>query len=80
MTQPRAVLSDLTPRLEAAARAVKDAEVEYKLSLEQRDTLVVQAIDEGMTGRRVAQAAGVSQPHIIRILARSEPDAVLPRV
>lgn len=79
MTQ-RVVLSDLTPRLEAAANAVKDAELEYRLALEQRDALVVQAVDEGMQQRRVAKAAGVSQPHVIRILARSEPDAVLPRL
>lgn len=73
------VREDLTPRLEAAAAAVADAKVELALAIEHRDALVVEAADEGMTQKRIASAIGCGQPHIIRILAASERDAVLPR-
>lgn len=73
------VLTDLVPRLESARDAVKDAQVELELALEHRNELIVQAVDEGLTQKTVATAAGVSQPHVIRVLAASEPDAVLPR-
>lgn len=73
------LLDDLTPRLEAAANAVKDAQIELELAIEARNELIVQAVDEGLTQKAVAAAAGVSQPHVVRVLAGSEPDAVLPR-
>lgn len=75
----QSVLADLTPRLEAAARAVKDAQVELALALEARNELIVQAVDEGMAQTKVAAAAQVSQPQVVRVLAASEPDALLPR-
>lgn len=75
----REVLSDLAPRLRAAAATVADATEQLRLARQHRDELVVQAVEEGMTQKRVAEAAGVSAPHVTRILLSAEPDAVLPR-
>lgn len=73
------VLQDLQPRLEAAVSEVADARLQLEVALERRDRLVVQAVDEGMQQSRVAKIAGVSPPHVIKILAKSQPSEVLPR-
>lgn len=66
------VLADLTPRLEKAAAAIRDAKVAYDLQVKLRDELVVQAVEEGMYQRAIAQAAGLkSSNSITRILAAS---------
>ena len=66
------VLTDMSPRLVAAAGAVKDAREALADATEVRDQLVVQAIDQGMTQRAVATAAGVSVPRVCAILASSQ--------
>ncbi len=71
---PSEVRLDLSPRLEAAAAAVRDAKEALQLKLEQRDQLIVQAVDEGMQQRVVARLAGVSQTRVIAVLAGSQPD------
>jgi hypothetical protein len=73
------VLQDVQPRLEAAVAEVADARLQLEVALERRDALVVQAVDEGMQQSRVAKLAQVSAPHVVKILAKSQPDAVLPR-
>lgn len=55
-------------RLEAAARAVRDAYDTWKTELQRRDQLVADAIDEGMPHRAIAAALGISQPRVGRLL------------
>ncbi len=74
-----AVLQDITPRLEQAVADVEDGRLQLELALERRDRLIVQAVDEGMRQSQVAALAKVSAPHVVKILAKSQPDAVLPR-
>ena len=66
------VLPDLTPRLRAATAAVRDAKDAYELALQQRDELVVEAIDSGMSQKAVAAIAGVAKGRISAILASSQ--------
>ena len=64
--------SDLPVRIDAVATNVRELEEQLKNARETRDQLIVEAVDEaGMPQARVARAAGLSQPHIIRILAKS---------
>lgn len=37
-----------------------------------RNRLVIAAVDGGMSNRTVAAAAGISQPHVIRILSHQD--------
>jgi hypothetical protein len=64
------VVPDLLPRIEAAARAVRDADDMRLLRTQQRDQLIVAAVDAGITQRAVAAAAGVSRSRIVGILLR----------
>lgn len=66
MAQP--VLTDMKPRLEAAARDVADARDAYKLSLKVRDELVIAAADHGMSQRAIANAAGVSVSRVSALM------------
>jgi|1186.fasta_scaffold50114_4 hypothetical protein len=62
-------------RLEAAAEAVKDARDAWKLRVRQRNALVVEAVDHGMSHRAAASAAGIkSTGTLTSILADSQPD------
>jgi hypothetical protein len=63
------VVPDLLPRIAAAKRAVEDATDALKDRRQQRDDLIVRAVDAGVSQREIAAAAGVKQPRIIRILA-----------
>lgn len=67
---PSTVLTDMKPRLQAAAIAVADAHKAYKLALEVRDELVETAINEGMSQRQVAAAAGFAPSRIQGIFLR----------
>jgi hypothetical protein len=68
------VLTDMNPRLEAAAVAVASARESLTAALELRDQLVVAAIDHGMSQRQVAKGAGVAVARICAILADSQHD------
>lgn len=68
------VLTDLPARITAAAASVRDARDAYDLALEQRDGLIVEAIDDGMSQLKVAELAGVRKGRISAILANSQPD------
>lgn len=70
--KPKTVLEDYRPRLEAAARDVADAKTELELAITARNELVVDAVDHGMTQLAVANAAGVSQPTVTKILTLSQ--------
>jgi hypothetical protein len=63
---------DLSPRLQQAGKEAGDAKLRWRLLVEQRDELIVQAVDEGMQQRHVADLAGVSQTYVVKVLAASQ--------
>ena len=68
------VLTDMSPRLNAAASAVTSARDALAAEVELRDALVVAAIDHGMSQRAVAREAKISVPRVCAILAGSQPN------
>ncbi len=72
---PTPVLTDMNARLTAAAAAVASARDQHQAELEVRDQLVVAAVDQGMSQRVVARAAGVSVSRVCAILLNTGPDA-----
>lgn len=68
----REVLADMAPRLESAATEVEDARKALDLALERRNELIVAAVDQGMTQRRIAALSRIGSPHVIRILAAAD--------
>lgn len=72
---PSTVLEDLAPRLKKAREAADDARDAYRLRMATLKRLVVQAVEEGMSQREVAKAAGyASAGRITAILADSGDD------
>jgi hypothetical protein len=67
-----AVRVDLTPRLEAAAEEVDQLRETLARHLQQRNQLIVQAVDEGMTQSAAARAAKVQPSTVTAILAGSQ--------
>ena len=65
------------PRLQAAGQYARDCYEQWKNALEARNNLVVEAVDHGYSGHQAARDIEVKQPHIIRILSRSQPDVML---
>jgi len=62
------VLTDMTPRLAAAAAAVRDAEDRLKAARELRNDLVVTAVDGGMSQRSVSKVTGLAISRVNGIL------------
>ncbi|MFJ3540381.1 hypothetical protein ACIPQA_33680 [Streptomyces sp. NPDC090109] len=62
------------PRIREAGQYVRDCLELYKNALRARNTLIVEAVDQGYAGHQAARDAQVKQPHIIRILSMSDPD------
>lgn len=65
---PKPVLTDMYTRLAAAAREVSDARASYRDAVELRNELIEAAVDEGMSQRKVAAAAGVSLSRVTSVL------------
>lgn len=65
------------PRLQAAGQYAEDCYQQWKNALKARNTLVVEAIDNGYSGHQAARDIKRKQPHIIRILSSSQPDVTL---
>lgn len=70
------VLKDLEARLGAAGHDVADARLALDNALKARDALIVQAVDLGMSQSQAARLVGVHPAHIVKVLARSQPDLV----
>jgi len=68
------VLTDMNPRLVAAAAAVSSTKDAHSAAVELRNELVVAAIDQGMSQRVVAKSAGISVARVCAILAGSQDD------
>lgn len=74
--RPKAVSAEVAIRLAKAADEMRDRKDSYRAAVEQRDQLVVEAIDlHGMAHTAVAKAIGVAPGRISAILAGSQPDA-----
>ena len=68
-------LDRLPERIKASADHLADLTAQATNERKIRDELIVQAVDEaGLTMAAVSRAAGISQPHIVRILANSSSD------
>lgn len=66
------VLQSTPERLKAAGSAVADAKDALQLKLQLRDRLVRRAVDEGMSVRQVAAAAGITSGRVSHIMATPE--------
>lgn len=65
---PEPVLTDMNPRLTAAAAETEDAYDKWKAAMELRNELIVAAVDHGMSQRQVAAAARVAVSRVSGIL------------
>jgi hypothetical protein len=66
--RPGEGVADFIPRLQAAAEAVRDADQARRLRHRQRNLLVVEAVDAGVSQRAVARALGIAQSRVITLL------------
>lgn len=72
---PELVAETFPERLQKLAKEVEERRDALTLALEQRDELVVRAVDdEGMSHSAVAALIGVRKGRISAILAGSQPD------
>jgi hypothetical protein len=62
------VLTDMNERIRTSAAAVQSTKDAYQAALDLRDELVETAINEGMSQRKVAAAAGIAVSRITGIL------------
>ncbi|MBB3043936.1 sigma factor-like helix-turn-helix DNA-binding protein [Nocardioides soli] len=70
-----AELDSLPERIKVSSGRITELREQLAAELETRERLIVQAVDEANIPQAdVARAAGVSQPHIIRILAKASSD------
>lgn len=65
-------LANMPARLRAAADQVEEARTRERNATEHRNRLVVSAVDAGMPYREIGRNAGVSQPHVVRILSHQD--------
>jgi len=68
------VLTDMNPRLQTAAAEVASTRDAHRAALEVRDELVITAVDNGMSQRKVAAAAGITVARVCAILLKGYPD------
>jgi len=71
---PELVLTDMNARLRAAATAVTNTRDAYRAAVELRNGLVVTAVDEGMSQRAVAAAAGIAVSRVSGLLLEGLPE------
>jgi DNA-binding NarL/FixJ family response regulator len=64
--------ADYGPRLAAAGQDVLDKTEAAKAARELRNTLIVEAVDQGMTTYDVARHTGLSQSTVMQVLGRPE--------
>jgi len=64
-------MDDLPGRIKTAGERCEELVLQTKLAREARDQLMVVGVNSGITQRLVAKLAGLSQPHLTRILAAS---------
>jgi hypothetical protein len=74
---PTVQLDGYSKRIREAGQYVRDCRELYKNALKARNSVIVEAVDQGYAGHAAARDAEVKQPHIIRILSMSDPDLSL---
>jgi len=73
--KPKPVAEEVRIRLQKAAEEARDRQDAARAAIEQRDRIVVEAVDvHGMAQQAVAEAIGVAKGRISAILAGSQPD------
>lgn len=73
--QPKPVASEVAVRLKKAQDSVEETEEAWRLSLEQRDAIVLEAVDvHGVSQQAIAKVLGVTKGRIHGILANSQRD------
>ncbi len=63
------VLTGISPRLTACMLEIDDHRDALAAATERRDRIIIEAVDQGMTQRSIAEATGISRARIIAILA-----------
>lgn len=66
------VLPDVLPRIKALAAATSDAYDAAKLLQRQRDELIAEAVDAGISQRAVAEHASMARSRVVAILSNTE--------
>lgn len=61
-------------RLKAAAEEVNDRKSAWKTAIQQRNEIIAEAVDHGFPQSAAAKNAGVSQPHVVRVMAGTYDD------
>lgn len=69
-----ALITGYAERLTGAADAVAEAKERWKLSIQQRNEIIAEAVDNGYAQAATAKAARVSQPHVVRVMAGTYDD------
>lgn len=73
--KPKPVASEVAVRLRKAQDSVAETEEAYRLALEQRDRIVVEAVDvHGVSQQAIAGVLGVAKGRIHGILINSQRD------
>lgn len=70
-TRGREVLPDMIPRIKAAAARARDAVDAAELLRRQRDELILEAVDAGISQRVIAQAAGIAKSRVVAIVGNT---------
>lgn len=70
-----AITTGYPQRLAAAQAHVEECRQRYQDALGTRNELIVEAVDNGLSGHSVARHVGLKQPQIIRICSESQPEA-----
>lgn len=72
---PRPVAEEVRVRLDKAQAEVRDRHEAWRAALEQRDAIVVEAVDvHGASQLAVANVLGVAKGRVSAILVGSQPD------
>lgn len=73
--QPKPVASEVAVRLRKAQESVVETEEAWRLALEHRDRIVLEAVDvHGVSQQAIAKELGVAKGRIHGILANSQRD------
>jgi len=68
-------LASIPERLKASASRIADLTVELNNERRRRNSLIVAGVDQARLSQSdVARAAGVSQPHVVRVLSNAGDD------
>lgn len=65
-----AAADETARRLEAARNEVQSAQQQLENARIRRNKLIAEAVDGGLVQKLVAKLAGVSQPHVVRVLGQ----------